>query len=74
MRYVDADRQTRVKEHNARLNEVEMLEQAIEERFFQEKQARKEMEARLLDQVEEKFMAVRKALSLESRNRYENIE
>ena len=32
------------------------------------------MEARLLQQIDEKFMGVRKILSQESRNRYESIE
>ena len=32
------------------------------------------MEARLLQQIEDKFLSVRKTLSQESRNRYESIE
>jgi hypothetical protein len=32
------------------------------------------METRLLQQIEDKFMAVRKTLSAESRNRYESVE
>jgi hypothetical protein len=32
------------------------------------------METRLLQQVEDRFMSIRKVLSQESRNRYESIE
>jgi hypothetical protein len=56
------------------LKEIELLESNIQEKFYQEKLARKDMEARLLQQIEDKFMAVRKTLSQESRNRYESIE
>jgi len=56
------------------IQEIEQLQKSIEERFHAEKQARKEMEARLLQQIDEKFMGVRKVLSQESRNRYESIE
>lgn len=56
------------------MQEITQLEKSIEERFHAEKLARKDMEARLLKQVEEKFLTVRKTLSQESRNRYESIE
>lgn len=74
LRYIENDKQAQQYEHEMQIQEITQLEKSIEERFHAEKLARKEMEARLLQQVEEKFLTVRKTLSQESRNRYESIE
>ncbi len=54
-------------QYAAGCKEIELLESANEERFEMEKLARREMESRLLKKVEDKFMFVRKALSLRSK-------
>ena len=74
LKYIETDKQARDYEHEVQLREIEQLEQSIQERFYQEKIARKDMETRLLNSIEEKFLGVRKTLSQESRNRYESIE
>ena len=56
------------------MREIESLEKQTVDKFNHEKMARKDMEAKLLQAVEDKFMGVRKTLSLESRNRYESVE
>jgi len=55
-------------QYAAGCKEIELLESANEERFEMEKLARREMESRLLKKVEDKFMFVRKDLSLRSNN------
>lgn len=63
LKYIETDKQARDYEHEIQLREIEQLENQIQDKFYQEKQARKDMEARLLQQIEDKFMAVRKTLS-----------
>ena len=74
LKYIETDKQARDFEHLSQLREVEALEKQINDKFHAEKLARKDMEAKLLQHVEDRFMAVRKLLSQESRNRYESIE
>lgn len=74
LKYIETDKQARDYEHETQFREIEVLEKSINEKFQLEKTSRKEMEVRLLQQIEDKFMGVRKTLSQESRNRYESIE
>lgn len=74
LKYIETDKQARDYEHEVQFREIEALEKQINDKFSAERQARKDMEARLVQQVEDKFTSVRKALSQESRNRYESIE
>ena len=74
LKYIETDKQAREYEHEVQLRELEALEKSIQDKFNSEKQARKDMETRLMQQIEDKFMAVRKTLSTESRNRYESVE
>ena len=74
LKYIETDKQAREYEHEVQLRELEALEKSIQDKLNSEKQARKDMETRLMQQIEDKFMAVRKTLSTESRNRYESVE
>jgi len=74
LKYIEADKQATDYEQQVEQKQIQALTKSVEERFNQEKLARKDMEARLLQQIEDRFMTVRKTLSQESRNRYESIE
>ena len=45
------------------VREIEALEKSINDKFNAEKMARKDMEAKLLQQIEDRFMSIRKTLS-----------
>ena len=48
LKYIEQDKQSREYEHETQLQELEQLKASIEARFLTEKQARKEMEQRLV--------------------------
>ena len=56
LNYIENDKAAQIYEREAHLQEVIEFEKSIEERFQQEKQARKEMEARLLLHIEDKLI------------------
>jgi hypothetical protein len=73
-KYIEEDKLAKEYSHETRLQELKALEIKIQERFEQENVARREMEKRLFQVIEDRFSALKTDVTKESRNRYESVE